>query len=82
VLKQPFLFASGTTGYNQVINECVDENDERMSTETVSDWFSYICEIQLYALVPDTKSQIGGENCTVEVDEAKLGKRKYNHRRL
>jgi hypothetical protein len=68
----------GLLATNQVISECEDENDEPLSTITVSDWFPYICIIQLHALVRDSESQTG-ENSTIEVETLKFGKQK-NHR--
>jgi len=56
--------------------------DTELSNETVNDWLMYLREVQLEALVHSSQSKIGGANCTVEVDESKFGKRKYNRRRV
>ena len=57
-------------------------NEEETSPETVSDTYSYCREVCTEILLKDGAVQIGGVNCTVEIDEAKFGKRKYNRGRL
>jgi len=79
VLRIIILFI---TAYGQLTNQCVDEHETELSSETVNDWLTYLLEVQLEALVRSTQSKIGGPNCTVEVDESKFGKRKYNRGRV
>jgi hypothetical protein len=43
-----------------------------VSSETVVDWFSYLQEIQNNTLISDSDSQIHGENCKVQINEAKF----------
>ena len=69
--------------YKQTTAFChsIKENeDQRLSSETISDWFSYLREVSLTSL--DTlytqTGQIGGVGRIVEIDESKFGKRKYN----
>ena len=69
--------------YEQTTELChsIHENeDKRLSSETISDWFSYLREVSLTAL--DTlymsTGKIGGFGHIVELDESKFGKRKYN----
>jgi len=39
---------------------------------------TYLREIRLQALAWNSQGKISGANCTVEIDESKFGKRKYN----
>ncbi|XP_018325790.1 uncharacterized protein LOC108737443 [Agrilus planipennis] len=52
-----------------------------LSTRTVVDWFSFIREV-LIDWVYRRSAKLGGPGKIVEIDEAKLGKRKYNRGRL
>lgn len=81
-LKLLVLFAGGCTSYESLRHECVDDCDTELSQETISDWLTYFREIQLEALVRHSSGKIGGENCVVEVDESKFGRRKYNRGRV
>lgn len=52
-----------------------------ISSNTVVDWFSYCrCVCLDWCFLNSTV--IGGQNIVVEIDEAKIGKRKYNKGRL
>ena len=58
----------------EICHSIIENEVSRMSDETICDWFSYLREVSITAF--DTlyiqTSQI------VEIDETKLGKRKYN----
>lgn len=56
-------------------------NSERTSSETVSDWYTYCMEL-CCEIVADNNRPIGGVGFTVEIDEGKFGKRKYNRGRF
>jgi len=53
-----------------------------LSTETVDDWLSYCREVCLETVASETPQLIGGGSLTVEIDESKFAKRKYNKGRL
>jgi len=52
--------------------------EKRLSFETTADWLSYCREICLEIVARESPKLIGGQGCTVEIDESKFGKRKYN----
>ena len=71
------------TAYDQVTNRWVTQQDaelshETLQLETVIDWLTYFCEVQLEALIRHSTGKTGRANCTVEIDESKFSKSKYN----
>ncbi|WP_219822817.1 hypothetical protein, partial [Enterobacter cloacae complex sp. 4DZ3-17B2] len=55
--------------------------DLGLSSKTITNWNSYCREICAYWC--ETHSdKLGGPGVTVEIDEAKFGRRKYNRGRL
>ena len=53
----------------------------KLTDKTISDWSSFCREVIIDWIVRHTK-KIGGPGLTVEIDESKFGKRKYNVGRL
>jgi len=75
------LFCSKITSYDQIqLQGQLD--DKTLSTETIADWLSYCREVCLETIARETPKLIGGTGLTVEIDESKFGKRKYNKGRL
>ena len=73
--------------YEQTITECHSIEIleyERLSYNTITDWFSFCRETIMNALdlLYEKTGLIGGEGHTVEIDETKVGKRKYNRGRM
>lgn len=68
----------------ELCNSILEEEEKYLSSETVSDWFSYCREVTIDALdrLYEKKEKIGGEGHIVEVDETKFGKRKHNKGRM
>lgn len=59
------------------------EQNFRMSRHTVIDWSSFLREVMMnWAFQNSTDEMIGGEGKVVEIDESKMGKRKYNCGRI
>ena len=72
--------------YDQTVHETSisptdSDSDEYLETssETISDWFSYCREVCIHAVEQHAQQngKIGGRGCTVEINECKFGKRKY-----
>ena len=49
----------------------------KLTDKTINDWSSFYREVIIDWVVQCTK-KIGGPGLTVEIDESKFGKRKYN----
>ena len=49
-----------------------------MSDPTICDWACFAREVLIHLCLSNTKKNIGGDGLTVEIDESKFGKRKYN----
>lgn len=73
--------------YEQTIFQCHsidDRENQRLSMETVCDWYSYCREVAMDAIdsLYNRTGKIGGIGHIVEIDETKIGKRKYNRGRM
>jgi len=75
------LFCANICSYEQIRYQA-QLTDDRLSFETVADWLTYLREVSLEIIARETPKLIGGPGLTVEVDESKFGKRKYNKGRL
>jgi len=75
------LFCANVTSYEQIQFQAQLDND-KLSSATIADWLSYCREVCLESIIKQTPTVIGGAGCTVEIDESKFGKRKYNKGRL
>jgi hypothetical protein len=64
----------------EICHSIFQNEDGRLSQETISDWFSYLREASISALdtLYNQTGQIGGPSRTVEIDLTKFGKKKYN----
>lgn len=56
-------------------------NELNLSAHAVVDWSNYLREVCI-ELLTEQSQVIGGVGKTVEIDEAKIGKRKYNRGRI
>ena len=68
--------------YEQTIYEC-NISTTKLSMRTVADWYSYCRETCMVALDSYySEGKIGGQGTIVEIDESKVGHRKYNRGRM
>jgi hypothetical protein len=81
VMLLTHCFAVNNT-YKQTITDASVGNS-KLSKTTVSDWFSFCREVCMISMCNKiTNSKIGGPGHIVEIDECKIGRRKYNRGRL
>ena len=70
--------------YDEAIIDCSLQDGKKISRETVSDYYMYcreVCVAGMESLI-DAVGKIGGVNHVVQIDETKLGRRKYERGRL
>ncbi|KII64825.1 hypothetical protein RF11_03329 [Thelohanellus kitauei] len=73
------IFARGKYDYESIKYECHLRDDSTfLSSRTISDWLTFIREVCIHAVLKISDGKIGGPGLTVEVDEAKFGRRKFN----
>ena len=70
------------TSIELINNENDDVKQVTTSSETVFDYKMYCREICVNIIINESDDQIGGIGLTVEIDESKFGKRKYNRSRV
>lgn len=70
--------------FNQTVRERSIVEGQQLSTETVSDRFSFCREVCMAALDQEFEAEgrIGGVGKIVEIDECKIGRRKYERGRV
>ncbi|XP_064463371.1 uncharacterized protein LOC135374322 [Ornithodoros turicata] len=79
VLVLTYCFATKMT-FRQAVKEA--SLDSTMSEATVTDWYSYCREVCTDSLSDVHRGKIGGTNHVVEIDECKIGRRKYQRGRV
>ena len=81
ILKLTYYWAARATT-SAAIRETSVHEGEQTSSKTVVDWFTFCREVCLRAVEERCSKGIGGPGMTVEIDESKFGRRKYNRGRL
>ena len=65
------LFCGNICEYSQIRYQA-QLGEERLSYETIADWLSYCREICLEIVARESPKLIGGQGCTVEIEESKF----------
>ncbi|XP_064459292.1 uncharacterized protein LOC135369706 [Ornithodoros turicata] len=81
VLILIYCFSKKMT-FRQAIDEASLSSESTMSEATVADWYSYCREVCTDSIADVQSGKIGGTNHTVEIDECKIGRRKYPRGRV
>lgn len=68
--------------YEDAMDEASIVPGTTVSKATVADWYSYCREVCTDSLAALTQTKIGGRDHTVEIDECKIGRRKYHRGRI
>ena len=71
------------SSYALTVTEC-SFGDQRLSGRTVADWYSYCREVCMFSMDSKYKDRgkIGGPGHIVQIDECKIGQRKFYHGRV
>jgi len=74
-------FVCNICSYDQIQHQA-QLSGTKLSRGTTADWLSYFREVCLKVIARETPKFTGGAGLTVDIDESKFGKRKYNKCRL
>uniref|UniRef100_A0A146M924 Uncharacterized protein n=1 Tax=Lygus hesperus TaxID=30085 RepID=A0A146M924_LYGHE len=81
ILVLTYYFSHNITNYDFLIHETSDPS-VTTSTAAIADWISYCREVCEAWAENQTLEQLGGIGTVVEIDESKVGKRKYHRGRV
>ncbi|XP_064463586.1 uncharacterized protein LOC135374571 [Ornithodoros turicata] len=81
VLILTYCFAKKMT-FQQALDEASMIPEVSVSSATVADWYSYCREVCTDSLANVQTQKIGGPGHVVEIDECKIGRRKYQRGRI
>lgn len=83
-MRLTYCFVRGYISYEQTIMFRSRKKNQKLSSETVADRFNYCRKVYMiafdYCIVEDGK--IGGVGIIIEIDECKIGRRKYESERV